>query len=198
MAMRRSPWIGLGLAVGTAVVLAGPALLVWSHLRPQPWNEWNLRARFQSARYEGWALVFTYKIENRTRRSAHLAAGATHLRVRQAKDGPPAGYAFVHLPIELHPRSSHTVEIRLDLPAQGAKGWMAAAEEQTRRVFRNDAQASPGEPSPPLPMRDPPKQPQPREMPSVETAVAKALATLEGFELVNDRHGVRLVLPRGW
>ncbi len=181
----RPRWIAWKLAGGFAVVLAGPALLLWSTVRPEPWTAQNLRVRFESARYEAVSLVFTYNIENRTRRTAYLAPDTTHIRVRQSSGGPPVGYAFVHLPLELAAHSSKTVEVKLDLPVGNpSSGWMAMSEDKMSPEL--------------IPNPEPPKPVPPSEPASLDSIVSRSLENLDGFELVNDSTGLRLIFPRGW
>jgi hypothetical protein len=155
MATGKMLWIGPGLALGSVLVLAGPAWLVWNAVRPEPFTAQTLRARFQSARFEAAALIFTYRVENRTRRSAYLAPDITKILVRLAKGRPPVGEASVDLPLELEPHSSQILEVKLGLPRYTGTA-------------------------------------------SIDTVVGRSLESLDGFELVNERKGLRLLLPRGW
>jgi hypothetical protein len=85
-------WIPVALALGYALVLLGPGALLWSYLRPEPWTVRTLRVRFESVRYERAALVFTYLLENRTRRSARLLPDRTSISLVEPADGPIIGY----------------------------------------------------------------------------------------------------------
>ncbi len=163
MVIAKTGWLGLGLAAGVVAVLAGPAWLVWNAVRPEPFTPRTLRARFQSARFEAAALIFTYQIENRTRRSAYLSVDATRIMVRQPKDRPVVGEAWVQLPFELEPHSIQVLEVRLGLPVHGGPAeWAGPAT------------------------------------PSLAAIVTRSLENLDGFELVNERKGLHLLLPRGW
>ena len=64
------------------MVLAGPIALVRYWLRPEPWDARHLRVQFESVRYERAGLVFTYCLENRTRRSESLLPGADLLQLK--------------------------------------------------------------------------------------------------------------------
>jgi hypothetical protein len=173
----------LGVLGGLGVVLAGPAFLAWSAFKPEPFTARNLRARFRSARYEAAALVFTYTIENRTGRAAYLAPGATEIRARQAPGRPAAGFPFVQFPIELPAHGVQTVEVRLDLPAnRRPTDWVAIYGQGAGMPPWPGAQVSQPASPPPSP----------------EAIIAGSLEALDGFELVNEKNGLRLVLPRGW
>jgi hypothetical protein len=195
MTTRRSWWIGVSLGVELTIVLAGPAALVWNELRPEPWDFRTLKVRFESARYEAAALVFTYRIENRTRRSVRLLPDVTRILVRQPADRPPLGYPALDLPIELTARSAQRIEVRLELPGRPLTSVGAElSEEQARRILQYAPRdASDADPAvPPLPMRDLPPEPASPEL------LEATIEDLNGFELVNESKGVHLVLPRGW
>ncbi|HEY2012711.1 MAG TPA: hypothetical protein VGH38_04380 [Bryobacteraceae bacterium] len=113
-------WIGGALTLGFVVVLAGPALLMWNALRPQPWDSHALHVRYESGHYEANAVVFAYRIENRTSRSIRLLPKATRILVRQAPDTPSVGRPMVRLPLDLPARSSRVVEVRLAPAAPAA------------------------------------------------------------------------------
>ena len=61
---RRFGWI---LGGGVVLLLAGPALFFWQTSRAEPWDAAHLRVHFQSMRFERAGLVFTYRVQNRTR-----------------------------------------------------------------------------------------------------------------------------------
>jgi hypothetical protein len=168
-----SRWAAAGVLPALIVVLAGPALLLWDALRPEPWTERNLHVTFLSARYEAVSLVFTYTVENRTGRSVYLAPNATQVRALQRRQGPVVGRAFVQFPIEFPAHGLQAIEVKLDLPA--GKEPMALSE-------------TPGA------IRRPP----PMDAPSVEAIISSSLENLDGFELVNEGKGLRLLLPRRW
>ncbi len=165
MASAKTMWIGSGLALGSVIVLTGPIWLAWNAVRPEPFTARTLRARFQSARFEAAALVFTYRVENRTRRSAYLAPDITRVVVKQVK-GVPLGEASVTLPFELEAHGSQILEVRLGLPA--------LRDAHSDRAAWNSGPAS------------------------VDSVIGRSLESLDGFELINERKGLRLILPRGW
>jgi hypothetical protein len=200
MTTRRSWWLGVLLGGELAIVLAGPAALVWNELRPEPWDLRTLRVRFESARYEAAALVFTYRIENRTRRSVRLLPDVTRIVVRQPADRPPLGYPALDLPIELTAGSAQRIEVRLELPSPPlTSGGPELSEEQTKRILQyapRDA-SDPNPQVPPLPMRELPPQSTPEPV-SPDAYLDATLEYLNGFELINESKGVHLLLPRGW
>lgn len=188
------------MGVKLAIVLAGPVALAWNALRPEPWDLRTLRVRFESARYESAALVFTYRIENRTRRSVRLLPDVTRILVRQPTDRPPLGYPALDLPIEGTARSAQRIEVRLELPSRRfISAPPESSEEQTRRVtpYATPDASAPNPPEPPLPMPNLPPRSAPEPV-SPETYLDATLQDLNGFELVNESKGVHLVLPRGW
>ena len=73
--------------MAVAVVLAAPVAILRPALQPAPLDAQHLRVHFQSVRYERAGLVFTYILDNRTRRSARLLQKGTTLRARQ-HEGP--------------------------------------------------------------------------------------------------------------
>jgi hypothetical protein len=156
--------------------------------------------RFESARYEAAALVFTYRIENRAHRSVRLLPDVTRILVRQSADQPPLGYPALDLPLDLEARSAQRIEVRLELPSRPMTSLGAAlSEEQTRQVLRSTPpDVSAGYPAVlPSPTRDLPP-PSAREPVSPEAFLDATLENLNGFELVNESKGMHLVLPRGW
>ncbi len=168
----RTFWIVLGLALGFAVVLAGPVLLFRDALYSNPWNETTLKAEFQSIRYESGGLVFRYAVHNLTRHTALFQPTLTEIHALQAQDRPPVGYPNVLLPFDVPARGSHVVEVRLEL-----------------------AEA----PVSPLPMQGPPTPAPTAPSPApAEFSLQDTLFELNGFELVDATNGIRLLLPRGW
>jgi hypothetical protein len=165
------------LGVGFAIVLAGPAALLWDAVRPEPWDLRTLRVRFESARYESAALVFTYRIENRTHRSVRLLPEVTRILVRQTTDRPPLGYPDLALPLELTAQSAQRIEVRLELPADRFKSLEAELPEEPPMQAKQSASPEPVSP---------------------EAFLDATLRDLNGFELVNESKGVHLLLPRGW
>ena len=195
----RSPRL-MGWILGSAavVLLAGPVALLWHELRPAPWDPAQLRVRFQTMRYERAGLVFTYRLENLTRRSARLTQDRTTIRIKQAAGQPTAGYPAIRLPLEIGARSTRDVEVRLELPLPRA----SADAEQTARVLEHHLPGPHDLESPlaQLPITRPrvSEQPAPKVVEDVEAMVERSLFLLEGFELVNEASGIHLVLPRGW
>ncbi len=171
----RTVWILAGLLTGFAVVLAGPALLFWEFLHPSPWNETNLNAKLQFVRYESGGLVFRYTVRNLTSRDARFRPTLTEIRALQPKDQPLVGYPNVLLPFEVPANGTHTLDVRLELP-----GLRSLSSGMSFGEFG----------SPPSPAAAPPGMPglNPQD----------ALRDLEGFELVDESDGIRLVLPRAW
>src|SRR2546423_14817777 len=106
--MRNGPpgWIGWTLAAGAAVGLAGPIALLCHALTPEPWDAQHLRVRFESVRYERAALVFTYRLENRTGRSARLLPNLTTIKVMQPRDQAVAGVPVINLPLDIEAHST--------------------------------------------------------------------------------------------
>src|SRR5436309_16083924 len=104
-------WMVVALALGYALVLLGPGALLWSYLRPEPWNSRTLRVRFEAVRYQAGGLVFTYLLENHTRRSARLLPGATSIRLVHPADGLAIGRPAMRLPLEIEGRSTQRVEL---------------------------------------------------------------------------------------
>jgi hypothetical protein len=192
---RRTGWI---LGSAAILLLAGPAILLWYALQPQPWDAAHLRVLFQTVRYERAGLVFTYRLENRTRRSARLTSDQTTIRVKQAPDQPAAGYPVIHLPLEIAPQSSSEVEVRLELPLPRDR----SDAEQTARVLEHHLPGPHDLESPlaPLPMTRPqqPEPPPSSPLQDVDARVGLSLSLLDGFELINETSGLRIIFPRGW
>jgi len=162
-------WIVAGLIFGFFVVLAGPLFLFWDALHPA-WSESSLTAEFQSIRYESGGLVFRYAVHNLTRHAAQFQATLTEIHTLQANDRPSVGYPNVLLPFNVPARGSHVVEVRLELPAF---------------ALQNEALTPPLTPPPPTAA-------------ATQFSLENALTDLNGFELVDETNGIRLVLPRGW
>jgi hypothetical protein len=185
--------------MGFAVVLAPPALLVWHALRPLPWNGQTLKVRFESVRYEAGGLVFRYSVENTTGRMARFLPGETEILALQPKDRPVVGFANVRLPVDLPAHSTQPVELRLELPSIGL--LQPATGDQNRAILNPQLpSAVPSDqeaPVSPLPMLDPPEKP-PTAQPSVQFTVEDSLLDLDGFELTDLHHGLKLLFPRGW
>lgn len=192
--------IGGALAIGYAVALTPPAWLVWNVVRPQPLNDQTLKVRFESVRYEAGGLVFSYSVENTTGRSARFLPGETEVRALQTKDRPVAGFANVHLPVELPAHTLQTVELRLELQTPGP--IEPPTEEQDRAIL-NPKLPSTGStdqeaPVSPLPMIEPPKTQAPPPEVVTQLTVEDSLLDLNGFELTDQHHGLKVIFPRGW
>ena len=179
----RTVWIVLGLMLGFAVVLTGPALLVWDWVKPAAWSETDLKAEFQSVRYESGGLVFRYSVRNMTRHAAEFSPSLTEVHTLQAKGTQPVGYPNVLLPFDIPARSSHILEVRLELPSS--------------RPLSSGVTF--GDPLPGTPETAQPEelvQPQPSAVANL--SVEDALTELDGFELVDEIKGLHLLLPRAW
>lgn len=196
----RTFWIIAGLVFGFAVVAAGPVFLFWNAFTATQWNEATLKADFQSMRYEAGGLIFRYTVHNLTRHDAKFQPALTEVHALQSKDLAPIGYPNVLLPLNVPAHGSHVVEVRLELASMMQRPGGLSSEEQTRRVLQSEPPGAPLFPEPPvspLPMRGPRVEPAPAS-PSAEFSLQNALLDLNGFELVDETNGVRLVLPRGW
>src|SRR4051794_15982012 len=101
MSSRPSRWVGMAIGIALAVVLAAPVAILRTALRPEPWDARHLRVHFESVRYERAGLVFTYTLDNRTRRSARLLPDRTTLRAVQQQNGPVVGYPVMRLPLDI-------------------------------------------------------------------------------------------------
>jgi hypothetical protein len=140
MADGRRRWIKAALAAGFAVVAAGPAFLVWSAFRPEPWDARALRARYESGRFESDGLVFAYRIENHTRRTVQLLPDFTRILVQQAPGHPAIGRPHVLLPIELPPLGVQRLEVKLELPANLPEAAVEASLDDLNGFeLRNDS-----------------------------------------------------------
>jgi hypothetical protein len=195
----RTIWVAMGLALGFALVLAGPVLLFWDALTSNPWNETSLKAEFQSIRYESGGLIFRHSVHNLTRHAAQFEPTLTEIHALQPKDRPPVGYPNVMLPFNVPARGSHVVEVRLELAGMMQAPSGLSSDEQTRRVLQSQPPGeslTPEAPVSPLPMRGATTSAPSPAM--AEFSLQDALADLNGFELVDATNGIRLVLPRGW
>ena len=200
MNSRPSRWSAAALGVALAIVLVAPVALLRTALRPEPLDARHLRVHFESVRYERAGLVFTYLLENRTRRSARLLAGRTKLRAMQEQDEPVVGYPVMNLPLDIEAHQSRRVELRLELPLPREQMSPQQSADQTARVLQNHLPdpAVVDSPLAPLPMSKLPAAPERSNFESAEVLLANALTALEGFELVDESHQIRIVFPRGW
>jgi len=190
------------IAAGLAVVLAGPVTLLWHALTPEPWDTQHLRVRFESVRYDRAALVFTYLLENRTGRSAHLQPNLTTIKLMQAADRAAAGVPVIELPLDIDAYSTRPVEVRLELPLpRSAADERRKSEEQTRRVLQHRLPGPHDLESPlaELPMSRGPAPPAVADVVrDLESLFTESLSIVDGFELSNPAKGIRIVFPRGW
>ena len=191
---------GIATIIGLLVVVAAPVALLVRVLRPEPLDAQHLRVHFESMRYERAGLVFTYLLENRTRRAARLLPGRARIRVMQPGDEPVVGYPVMKLPLEIEAHGSRRVEVRLELPIPREDSPQQTAE-QTARVLQHALPNTAVIDSPlaPLPMTKlPPPASAPSRTPAPETLLANALLSLQGFELIDEARDIRIVFPRGW
>jgi hypothetical protein len=190
------------IGAGLAVVLAGPAALLWRALTPEAWDPQHLRVRFESVRYERAGLVFTYRLENRTGRSAHLQPNLTTITLMQAADHAAAGVPVINLPLDIDAYSTRPIEVRLELPLpRSAAEERRKSEEQTRRVLQHRLPGPHDLESPlaELPMSRGPAPPQIADVVrDLESLFTESLSIVDGFELNNSANGIRIVFPRGW
>jgi hypothetical protein len=195
----RTVWIVVGLVLGFALVAAGPVFLFRSAFNAGHWNESTLKADFQSMRYEAGGLIFRYTVHNLTGHPARFEPALTEVHALQTKDRAAVGYPNIALPLNVPAHSSHVIEVRLELAGLMQRTGLAG-DEQTRRVLQSEppgAPLFPEAPVSPLPMRGSGSEPQPTA-PSPDFSLQTALSELNGFELVDDTNGIRLLLPRGW
>jgi hypothetical protein len=156
--------------------------------------------RFEAVRYDRGGLVFTYLLENRTRRSARLLPDRTRIRLMQPADGPTIGYPVMQLPLNIEGRGTQHVELRVELAGPRRPALSPRlSEEQTARVLQHRIPGLSDQDSPvsPLPMRGP-AAPPPEENGPAEPVFENPLTYLNGFELINESKGLRIVFPRGW
>jgi hypothetical protein len=199
MSSRPSRWKAVLLGMVLGLLLAAPIALLRTALRPEPWTARNLRVRFESVRYERAGLVFTYTLDNRTRQSARLLPNRTTLRVMQ-HDEPLVGYPMMQLPLDIQAHESRRVELRLELVLPREQLTPQQSAEQTARVLQNELPGTAVLDSPlsRLPMTKLPVPPEAPKPVAPDRLLANALTALDGFELVDASHGIRIVFPRGW
>jgi hypothetical protein len=197
--LTRLRWTLLG--AGSLAVAALPAMLLWNAVRPAPWDAHTLRVRFESVRYEGAGLVFTYSVENRAWRSLRLIPDQTEIRPVAAGAKIPMGYPNLPAALLLEGHSTQRVELRMELPADPTpSGRRGLSDENTRSVLKEPVPGITPEdvPGSPLPLRGSLATARPPETPGPDQAVDDALQNLGGLEMVNSTKGVRLLFPRGW
>ena len=197
----RRRWTEAALAIAALSLLAPPIALAWHWLRPEPWDARHLRVQFESVRYERAGLVFTYRLENRTRRSARLLPDRTTIRVIQPGDEPVLGYPVMRLPLDIAAHETQQVEVRLELATPSeTKLTPRQSEEQTARVLRHKPPDASDLDSPlsPLPMFEAQVASPAPHSESPDVFFANVLSSLNGFELYDEGHGIRIVFPRGW
>ena len=179
-------WTVAALAIAVVLLVAAPIALAWHWTRPEPWDARHLRVQFESVRYERAALVFTYRLENRTRRSARLLPDRTTIRMIQPGGEPVLGYPVVRLPLDIEAHATQHVELRLELASQGGAALLTRHwDDQATGVLRHKlpaAQAAPAEPS----------------FASAEDLLASILTKMNGFEIEDAGRGIRIVFPRAW
>jgi hypothetical protein len=197
----RRQWTAAALAIAAVLLVAAPIALAWHWLRPEPWDARHLRVQFESVRYERAALVFTYRLENRTRRSARLLPDRTTIRAIQPAGGPVLGYPVIRLPLDIEAHATQHVELRLELASpRAAILTPRQSEDQTARVLHHKLPAAPDLESPLSPLPESKARTAPAEPPlgSADDLLASTLATLNGFEIEDAGRGIHLVFPRGW
>ena len=195
------PWTHAALAFAAVVLLAAPIVLAWHWLRPEPWDARHLRVRFESVRYERAALVFTYRLENRTRRSARLLPDRTTIRVIQPGGGPVLGYPVVRLPLDIEAHETQHVELRLELATpRAAVLTPRQSDDQTTQVLRNKLPGTAEQDSPlsPLPIFKAQAAPSDPPFVSADGLLVNILTKLDGFEVEDASRGIRIVFPRAW
>src|SRR4051812_44350690 len=170
-----SRWRAAALGVALAVVLAGPVSMLRVALRPEPFDAQHLRVSFESVRYERAGLVFTYLLQNRTRRSARLLPTLTRLRAMQDA-GPVVGYPVMHLPLEIEAHESRKVEVRLELAMPNERMTPRQSADQTASVLQHKLPdpAVVDSPLAPLPMTKLPEPPEPPKVQSADTLLVDA------------------------
>jgi hypothetical protein len=199
MTNRPSRWFAAALGVAFGVVVAAPLALMRTAMQPVPLDAHNLRVHFESVRYERAGLVFTYLLENRTRRSASLSPAQTKLRARQ-QDGPAVGYPVMQLPFKIQAHESRRVEVRLELALPREQLTPRESADQTARVLQHQLPDTAVVDSPlsPIPMTKLPSAPEPPPFTAPDILLARALTALDGFELVDEGHAIHIFFPRGW
>ena len=194
---RRTGWI---LGSAAVVLLAGPSILLWQALAVRNRGTRNIcEFVFKPCVYERAGLVFTYRLENRTRRSAHLTSDNTTIRVKQPADQAAAGYPVIQ------PAAGDRRAIFAR--RGGPLGTAVTAYGCRRGADRSRTGASPARSARPGVSaggaaddahRRRRRQARPPPVPDVDARVEQSLWLLEGFELVNQKTGLRITFPRGW
>jgi hypothetical protein len=197
----RRQWTVAALAIAAVLLVAAPIALVWHWMRRELWDARHLLVQFESVRYERAALVFTYRLENRTRRSARLLPGHTTIRVVQPAGGPVLGYPVIRLPFDIEAHATQHVELRLELASpRAAILTPRQSEDQTAQVLRHKLPDPSDLESPLSPLPVSKTQTAPAESPlgSVDDLLANTLASLNGFEIEDAGRRIRIVFPRAW
>jgi hypothetical protein len=195
MADRTPRWIGGALLLGLLAALAGPVWLVRQYLRPEPWNP---RVRFASMRYEAGGLVFTYVVENRTRRTVRFLPDTASIHAIQSKGSTAEIYVSAALPLELDGHSSRSVEVRLELPSE-PPGVPHTSHRQDGPMPGSIAPGASDLNVHVSPLPTPGQQAETAaDQPAPQKAVEDPLTSIEGFELIQKRTGLKIVFPRAW
>lgn len=173
------------------MVAALPAWLAWSVVRPAPWDSRTLRVRFESVRYEGAGLIFTYSIENRVWRSLRLLPDQTEIQPVAAAGQFPPGHPTFRVPLFLEGHSTERLELKMELPGEPTSQLGYAIPEPQPGIPSSGAATRPPRPAPAAAL------PAPQPV-GLEDWIDDVLRNLNGFELVNPSKDVRLTFPRGW
>ena len=151
--------------------------------------------------YQRAALVFTYRLENRTRRSARLLPDQTTIRVIQPGGEPVLGYPVVRLPLDIEAHETQHVEVRLELATpRAAMLTPRQSEDQTAQVLRNQASGHDGAgfaALAPAHVQSAGRALRPAPRLSGQS-VGQHSNQLNGFEIEDASRGIRIVFPRAW
>ena len=114
--------------------------------------------------------------------------------------GPVVGYPVIKLPLDIEAHVSQRVEVRLELALPGVQ--MTADNPPTRPIASCSINCQARPPSirrfPRCRCRNCRRAPEPPQLPAEDVLLANALTSLQGFELVDEDHGIHIVFPRGW
>lgn len=170
--------IGAGWGVGTAVGLAGViGCFIWYQGRPKPPKPWNRSAIIAEYDYvdtEGDknTIIFYYTLENTTDFDYHLESG-TNVGMN----------AMLHKQHSLSPfTESESVNYPISVPAK----------KRVRFPIHI------GYPYPEKEKPDDDLEERRRYRAGLETYIAKELANLDGFDLLDETNRYEIVLPGGW
>ena len=175
----RAQWAAIAASV--LAVTIPPAWLAWSVVRPAPWDSHTLRVRFESVRYEGAGLTFTYSVQNRVWRKLQLLPDQMDIQAVAAGRLPP-GHAAVRAPLILEGHSTERVEVRMELPMKPMGALAITPADRVPEAAGGCGGATP-----------------PTAQPAVlENWIDDVLRNLNGFELIDGGRNVHLRFPRGW